>query len=293
MSHIFEALQKSEAERSQNAQVSSMPAELLRAAERDAVTSAPEPPEADFDHSPSLKVTPLPNSKLLSLTDTESLAAEKFRFFGVRLRQLQQTRAFKKVLITSTIPEEGKSMICANLAVILARKKRQRVLLLEGDLRRPVLPARFGLGKLVGLSEWLQEDSQSSPNIYHLEGLNLWFLPAGRAPENPLEMMQSGRLTGLMDQLGNSFDWILIDSPPVLPLADTSVWMRLSDGIILVAREGITEKRELKRGLEVLEPSKLLGIVLNSSSETDHSNYYQRYAPSASNGKAKAADSLL
>jgi capsular exopolysaccharide synthesis family protein len=288
MSHIFEALQKSEAERSPTGQASVMPAELLRAAERDALPSTPEETEADLDQFPSLKITPLPNGKLLSLTDTESLAAEKFRFFGVRLRQLQQLRAFKKVLITSTIPEEGKSMICANLAVILARKKRQRVLLLEGDLRRPVLPVRFGLGKVEGLSEWLQGESQSVPNIYRLEGLNLWLLPAGRAPENPLEMMQSSRLSGLMDQLGNWFDWILIDSPPILPLADTSVWMRMADGVILVAREGLTEKRELKRGLEILEPSKLLGVVLNSSTETDHSNYYQRYAPQSPNGKAKA-----
>jgi capsular exopolysaccharide synthesis family protein len=292
MSHIFEALQKSEAERSPTGQASSMPAELLRAAERDAVTPAPEEVEADFEHFPSLKITPLPNSKLLSLTDTESLAAEKFRFFGVRLRQLQQLRAFKKVLITSTIPEEGKSMICANLAVILARKKKQRVLLLEGDLRRPVLPVRLGLGKVEGLSEWLQGESQAIPNIYRLEGLNLWLLPAGRAPENPLEMMQSSRLAQLMDQLGNWFDWILIDSPPILPLADTSVWMRMSDGVILVAREGVTEKRELKRGLELLEPSKLLGVVLNSSSETDHSNYYQRYAPSSHNGKPRADSSI-
>lgn len=296
MSNIFEALQKSEAERSLNRQASSLPTELLRAAEQDAANFAPEPGEqvqADLDHFPALKIVPLPNSKLLSLTDTESLAAEKFRFFGVRLRQLQQIRAFKKVLITSSIPEEGKSMICANLAVILARKKRQKVLLLEGDLRRPVLPARLGLGKVEGLSEWLQGDSQSIPNIYHLEGLNLWLLPAGHAPENPLEMMQSGRLQGLMEQLGGWFDWILIDSPPVLPLADTSVWMRLADGIILVAREGVTEKRELKRGLEVLEPSKLLGVVLNSSTETDHSNYYQRYASSPADGNAKSTNSLL
>ncbi|MGH9528921.1 MAG: CpsD/CapB family tyrosine-protein kinase [Terriglobales bacterium] len=294
MSHIFEALQKSEAERSRNRQVSSMPAELLRAAEQDSETSVPElaEPETDLDHFPSLKVTPLPNSKLLSLTDTESLAAEKFRFFGVRLRQLQQLRAFKKVLITSTIPEEGKSMICANLAVMLGRKRKQRVLILEGDLRRPVLPVRFGLGKVQGLSEWLQAESKPLPNIYRLEGLNLWLLPAGRAPENPLEMMQSSRLAGLMDQLGNWFDWILIDSPPILPLADTSVWMKMADGVVLVTREGVTEKRELKRGLEILEPSKLLGVVLNSSAETDHSNYYQRYAPQAGNRHGEA-NSLL
>src|SRR5580700_5838089 len=146
MSHIFEALQKSEAERSRDGQASALPTELLRAAERETVTYQPEDVPTNLDQFPSLNVSPLPNSKLLGPADTESLAAEKFRFFGVRLRQLQQTRAFKKVLVTSTIPEEGKSMICANLAITLARKKQQRVLLLEGDLRRPVLPVRFGLG---------------------------------------------------------------------------------------------------------------------------------------------------
>ncbi len=294
MSHIFEALQKSEAERSRNRQPSSMPADLLRAAEQlqDSEALSPETTESDIELFPTLRVTPLANSKLLSLTDTESLAAEKFRFFGVRLRQLQQQRPFKKVLITSTIPEEGKSMISANLAVILARKKQQRVLLLEGDLRRPVLPVRLGLDKVEGLSEWLQGESQSMPNIYRLEGLNLWLLPAGRAPENPLEMMQSSKLTALMEQLSNWFDWILIDSPPVLPLADTSVWMRMADGILLVVREGVTEKRELKRGLEVLDPKKLLGVVLNSSTETDHSNYYQRYAPPAGRAPRQASTIL-
>jgi Mrp family chromosome partitioning ATPase len=91
--------------------------------------------------------------------------------------------------------------------------------------------------------------------------------------------MQSGRLSALIEQLTASFDWIIIDSPPVLPLADTSLWARLVDGILLVGREGVTQKRQLKRGLEALDQSKLLGMVLNSSTNTDHENYYQRYSP--------------
>src|SRR5205823_13979401 len=96
-------------------------------------------------------------------------------------------------------------------------------------------------------------------------------------PENPMELMQSARLAELMEQLTVWFDWIVIDSPPLLPLADTSVWSRLADGILLVAREGITRKRELQRGLEILDHSKMLGLVLNSSDSTDQSNYYQHY----------------
>ena len=91
-----------------------------------------------------------------------------------------------------------------------------------------------------------------------------------------------------MDQLSDWFDWILIDSPPVVPLADTSLWMRSADGILMVAREGTTRKRQLQRGLQELDQSKLLGVVLNSSSHTDHDNYYRRYGPAPAKSSVKA-----
>ena len=93
--------------------------------------------------------------------------------------------------------------------------------------------------------------------------------------------MQSGKLSALIEQLEAWFDWIVIDSPPVLPLADTSVWARIADGILLVTREGTTEKQQLKRGLQALEQSKLLGAVLNSATDTHHNDYYQRYRQAA------------
>ena len=101
--------------------------------------------------------------------------------------------------------------------------------------------------------------------------------------------MQSGRLSELMEQLSAWFDWIIIDSPPILPLADTSVWARLADGILLVTREGTTKKRTLQRGLQALEQSKLLGAVVNSSASTDHSNYYHRYGPERPASKARSS----
>jgi capsular exopolysaccharide synthesis family protein len=208
------------------------------------------------------------------------LGAEKFRFLAVRLRQLRQNRPLKKVLITSTIPQEGKSTVANNLACTLARKKQQKTLLLEGDLRRPSLAAQFGFGKLPGLCEWLSGQTETI-NIYRLEGLGLWILPAGSAPENPLELMQSGKLAALMQQLEAWFDWIVIDSPPVLPLADASLWSRLADGVLLVTRKGTTEKQQLQRGLEVIEKSKLLGALVNGSENVAHSDYYQRYTASS------------
>jgi len=231
-----------------------------------------------FGQFQSLSVLVPSQSRVVCLTDKESLGAEKFRYLGVRLRQLQQTRILKKVLITSTMPQEGKSIVTANLACTLARKTRQRTLLLEGDLRRPSLSQMFGLGRLPGLCEWLQGEGGPATSIHYLEGPGFWILPAGCSPKNPLEMLQSGGLPALMEQLAAWFDWIIIDSPPVLPLGDTTIWMRLVEGILLVTRQGTTEKQQLKRGLEVLDSAKLIGTVMNSC-ETAHSDYH--YCPPA------------
>src|SRR6202000_284651 len=101
----------------------------------------------------------------------------------------------------------------ANLACTLALKTQQRTLVLEGDLRRPSLSKIFGLGRNPGLCEWLEGDRSLNNSIYHLQGANIWILPAGNAPSNALELLQSARLSAVMDQLAVLFDWIIIDSP--------------------------------------------------------------------------------
>jgi capsular exopolysaccharide synthesis family protein len=316
MSHIFDALQRAETERSgveldtfdlptellqiaeslskaqpacaeapEVAAEVSMPAFATPASESNDVVQGEENLAASAPQFESLPVSLLPHNKLVSVTQKDSLAAEKFRFLAVRLRQLQQHRtSLKSILITSTIPEEGKSMIAANLACTLASRRQQKTLLFEGDLRRPGLQREFGLtSKITGVSEYLQGVVSGTVPTYRLDALGIWFLPAGRAIQNPLELMQSGRLSPLMDKLKAWFDWIIIDSPPVLPLADTSVWTRLADGILLVTRQGTSEKEQMKRGLEAIDRSKLLGALLNSSASTAHNDYYERYsqAPTA------------
>ncbi|MGA9542866.1 MAG: CpsD/CapB family tyrosine-protein kinase [Candidatus Sulfotelmatobacter sp.] len=238
----------------------------------------------DLEDCPVLQIFIPQDSRLVAVGKEESLGAEKFRFLAVRLRQLRQNRPLKKILITSTIPQEGKSTVAANLACTLARRRQQKTLLLEGDLRRPTLAARFGLGRIPGLCEWLSGQTEGI-NLYRLESLGLWVLPAGAAPQNALELMQSGKLAPLMNQLEAWFDWIVIDSPPVLPLADASMWSRLADGILLVTRNGTTEKRQLKRGIEAIEKSKLLGALVNSSANAAHTDYYQRYSSQADQPK--------
>jgi capsular exopolysaccharide synthesis family protein len=268
MSRLFDALQQYVAETSgvPFPPAPSVATELLQSAERK---------ERILGNVPKLRISP--SDRMVSLGAEHSLAAEKFRFLAVRLRYLQQRASLKKVLITSTIAEEGKSFVSINLALTLARKQHQKVLLIEGDLRRPGVAHEFGLPPLSGLCESLADGNDGLRNMVYLEQAKIWFIPAGTPPENPLELMQSNRLPELMNEISAWFDWVVIDSPPVLPLADTTVWSRLVDGTLLVTREGKTQKRELTQGLQVLDKSNILGVVINGSTSTDSDNYYQRY----------------
>ncbi|HVR24334.1 MAG TPA: hypothetical protein VMU26_13560, partial [Candidatus Polarisedimenticolia bacterium] len=177
MSNIFDALQRAELENSgSEGPTLTLASELFQAAEqtlrdsapiveqpanRDAFDTDPAAPLEDLERCPVLTVSLRDDSRLVSLGKEASLGAEKFRFLAVRLRQLRQSRPLKKILITSSIPQEGKSTVAANLACTLARRKPQKTLLLEGDLRRPNIISQFGLGKLPGLCEWLSGESQS------------------------------------------------------------------------------------------------------------------------------------
>lgn len=277
MSRIFDALQRAAAEQSGIEYPDTVPVATK-------VFEPLEPPRhvepaspCSIKDFPSLEVKVETAERLVFFTEPESLAAEKFRFLGVRLRQLRHVRPIKKVLVTSTIAEEGKSMVSANLAGVLARRERHKVLLLEGDLRRPLLARQFGIGKRDGIAEWLRNGKELPTNVYHLKLADFWLMPAGQPPSNPMELLQSGRLSNLMAQVEPLFDWIIIDSPPLLPLADATVWQRLSDGVLLVVREGTTEKDPLQRGLEILKKTDLIGVVLNASSNGNHHSYYQRY----------------
>jgi capsular exopolysaccharide synthesis family protein len=232
-----------------------------------------------FSQMQSLKVVAPAQNRLVCFTNSESLAAEKFRFLGISLQNLRRERPLNKVLITSTIPQEGKSTVSANLACTLARRTQQRTLLLEGDVRRPTLSELFGVGTHPGLCECLQGDRSLANSVYYLEGPGLWFLPAGSAPNHPLELLQSAKLAAIMDQLTTWFDWIIIDSPPVMPLADTSVWMRQADGILLVLRRGTTEKKHLQSGLDAIEGKKLIGALLNGSNKPARNDYYYQKPP--------------
>lgn len=321
MSQIFDALQRSEAERNGgDAGGDSGVTDLLRRTERRASTvssqsESPDPWSTIIEPEPAvtvaepetesklgvaaavhvatavlpveeriegplqckvLTIAPSEESRLVALPEGDSAASEAFHLLGVRLRHLRRQRPLKKVLVTSTIPQEGKSMVAANLACTLALRTQQKVLLLEGDIRRPTQSKIFGIASKSGICNWLNGERSLVNCMYRLDGPGIWILPAGEATGNSLELLQSGRLLPMMEQLTNWFDWVVIDSPPILPLADTSVWTNMADGILLVARQGTTQKRQLQRGLEAVGTQRLIGALLNSAKSVAHLDYYYR-----------------
>jgi capsular exopolysaccharide synthesis family protein len=299
MSYIYEALQRAEAERAGGTlpKNADSVADLLQGVEQEierteSLSELPsatqlESPKADTFASGKALSPVLPSdSRLVCLTDQGGLAAEKFRVLGLKLRYLSERRKLKRIVITSSIPEEGKSLIAANLALNQSRSKVLNAVLIDGDLRRPELASRFGFRRdLAGLSEVLRGERQLPEVVYKLQGSGLRFVPAGVTPENPIEVMQSGRLQQLLEQLETFFDWIIIDTPPVLPLADTPLWMKLADGVLLVTREGVCEKKQLTRAVEAIDKATMLGVVVNSCSRNDHKYYYSRYSPTAADGE--------
>lgn len=282
MSRIFEALQRSESERSGAEILTPVEsvAELLQSAERE-ISCGTDTADM-FSAAPLLHPAPSPDARLVCLADQGSMGAEKFRVLGLRLRHMREKRKLRKIVVTSTIPEEGKSVIAANLALNQARSKVLKAVLLDGDLRRPTQASRFGFSRtLPGLSECLRSERKLTEAVYKLDGSGLWFLPAGSAPENPIELMQSGRLPNILEQLGTFFDWIIIDTPPIFPLADTPLWMKLADGVLLVTREGVSERKMFGKAIEAIDRSTLLGVVVNSCNGTGQKYYYSRYSPDA------------
>lgn len=226
----------------------------------------------------AVKVKVLPTSRVVALTEPRGFGAEKFRALVTRLENLRRQKEFKSLQITSSVVNEGKSMVAANLAITFVTHSRANVLLLGGDLHRPSLAGLLGLNDLKGLSHWWSNQNEDIEHcLFQLDGMPLWFLGAGMGHEQPSEILQSTRFAEAFNRLAGWFDWIVVDSTPMLPVTDANLWSRLVDGTLLVVREGVASVEALRKGLESLDNLKLIGTVLNEASESDRTGYRDGY----------------
>lgn len=286
MSRVFQALQRS-GMMPETAPVSigedvprqefRAPADLLRELRDDVGASLAD--------TPALPCKLTTANRLAALNGHGDLGAEKFSILGTRLNRLQETHSVKRLLITSSVKEEGKSLMAANIAISLARHKGKRVLLIEGDLRQPKLGTLFGTQDLNGISEQLTQSIPLTQNLYRFQDLNLWCLFAGRDCSRPLELLQSARLPVLLNDLSEMFDWIIIDAPPVAALADADLWSRLVDRVLIVVREGVTSKKLLRHTLQSIDPKLICGVILNEAKEAQSQYMYYYGHPHTRGGK--------
>jgi capsular exopolysaccharide synthesis family protein len=191
---------------------------------------------------------------------------------------MRRQHELKSLQVTSSVISEGKSFVAANLAVTLAKYSGYKTLLIEGDLHRPTLASMFGLNDLQGLSDWWTGRNQELVRyMLRFTGTGLWFLPAGKACDRPSEILRSGQLAEAFAQLEGQFDWIVVDSTPMLPVIDANLWSRLVAGTLLVVREGVAPLKALKKGLQSLDHPKLIGVVVNEASDFDQIDYDGQY----------------
>lgn len=196
---------------------------------------------------------------------------------GVLLSGLNKQH--KRLLVTSSVPGEGKTTMSLNLAQ--AMSQMNKVLLIDADLRRPSVARAFGDGKpQLGLSQFIAGEAKISECVHQLEGSNTYVMTAGVIPPNPLELLSSHKFSEALDNLGKVFDYIVIDCAPALAVSDALVLSRLVDGVIYVVRSDSTPFQAAQSGLKRLRrvDAPLLGIVLNRVGERTHGYGYGRYA---------------
>ena len=217
-------------------------------------------------------------SHMVALTDPNSLGAEKFRALVTRLDYVRKQHKLKSFQVTSSVINEGKTLVAGNTAVTLAKYSGSKTLLIEGDLHRPTLAALLGLSELHGLSHWwVGQDHELAQFVHRLNDMPLWFLSAGKPCDRPSDILRSARFVKAFTQLASQFEWIVVDSTPMLPIVDVNLWSKLVDGTLLVVREGITPVKALKRGLQALDHPKLIGVVMNEATEFDQLSYEGQY----------------
>lgn len=213
---------------------------------------------------------------LVSLSAPASFEAEQYRTLRARLESRQEGKALQVVAVTSATIGDGKTTTAINLAGALAQSSEARVLLLDADLRRPSVETQLGWGG-PGLADVILDANRDLPGtIRHDPSMNLSVLTAGRRPEAPYEALKSARLGTLFEEMRRSYDYVVVDTPPLLPVPDCRLIARWVDGFLMVVAAHRTPRKVFEEGMSLLDPARVIGLVFNGASRP-HSSYYGKY----------------
>jgi capsular exopolysaccharide synthesis family protein len=215
------------------------------------------------------------------------IGAEQFRKLRSRLYQLCEKQPLHTLLITSALPGEGKTFIAVNLAQAVVRQHERRALLIDADLRLSQLHHFLGAPSTPGLSDYLCGEADELSIVQRGPESNLFFIAGGRSVSNPTELIGNGRLNRLLQRLAPVFDWVILDSPPAIPVSDASMLAGMCDGVLLVIQAEATPFDVAQRARDGLRDKRLLGVVLNrvAPHSADAAHYFKYYYTKQENRK--------
>ncbi len=205
-----------------------------------------------------------PNVNVFINSALTAHGSEQFRTLRSRLYQMRSSQQLRTLLVTSSVPAEGKTFVTNNLAQAIVRQPDRRALIIDADLRCSRLHVPLGAPASPGLTDYLRGEVDELAIIQHGREGNLWFIPGGNAVTNPSELLSNGRMKILLDRVMPVFDWVILDSAPLLPVADSSLLADLVDGALLVIRAGQTPVETAKRACQELQGRNVIGVVLNA-----------------------------
>jgi protein-tyrosine kinase len=220
------------------------------------------------------KLDPRMNVFLSESKDT--MGAERFRTLRSRLYQIADNQKLGRILVTSSLPAEGKSFVCANLAQAIAQQAQRSVLLIDADMRKPAQHKIFGTTKAPGLSNYLRGEVDEYGAIQNGRQNNLFLIPSGDEISNPGELVLNEQMKKLVAFGTDMFDWVIIDSPPALAVHDASLLADLCDGVLFVVRAASTDFEIAMKASTHFRKRNLVGVVFNGvdRGECSYGNYY-------------------
>jgi len=225
--------------------------------------------------------------KVIAYQGTDArLGTEEFRSLRSKLYQSRDAGPLRKVLVTSALPQEGKTYVAVNLAHAIVRQRERRALLVDADLRWSRLHTVLGTNLSPGLTEYLRGEADELSILQRGPIDNLYFIPGGKTAPNAAELIANGRLKLLLEHLTPLFDWIIMDSPPAVAMSDASLLAEFCDGVVMVVAAGKTPFDMAQKTREQFKKFRLLGVVLNRvDMNSTGSRYYYGYYRGARNGK--------
>lgn len=230
------------------------------------------------------------DKNMVTLLKPQSFEAEQFKILRTNLLFPSSGKSPRTIMVTSSVPDEGKSLIAANLAVSIAQSIQEYVLLIDCDIRRPCIHTQFGFGDVPGLSDHLSKGIPVSSLLLKTKVNKLSILPGGTLHHNPSELVSSQQMSRLLQEVKYRYSdrFIVIDSPPPKLTAETSALSRQVDGVLLVIEYGRTSREMVSDLVKTIGKEKIIGIVLNKldmrfanyyglGKYKTYSKYYQKY----------------